>query len=141
MDRLARLVTARPGRVLAVTAAFAVVAAVLGLGVPSRLGRASNDFLPSNADSVRAENAVEDASRLSAAPQLLVLVRQPTPVRLARVAALVRTEPAFPVLAPTVFSRDRRQALVSAFARGGISQQRWRRAAERIDRRVRAVPG
>ncbi len=141
MDRLARLATARPGRVLAVTAAFAVVAAVLGLGVPSRLGRASNDFLPGDAQSVRAEIAVEGASRLSAAPQLLVLVQKPTGARLAQVAALVRTEPVFPVLAPPLFSRDRRQAVVSAFARGGISQQRWRKAAERVDRRLQALPG
>ncbi len=141
MDRLARLATAHPGRVLAVTAAFAVLAAVLGLGVPSRLGRASNDFLPGDAQSVRAENAVEEASRLSAAPQFLVLVQRPTRARLAQVEALVRAEPVFPVLAPPLFSRDRRQAVVSALARGGISQQRWRKAAERVDRRLQTVPG
>jgi len=141
MNRLANLASDHPGRVLAVTAAFAVVAAVLGLGVPSRLGRASNDFLPAAAESVRAENAVEHASRLSAAPQLLVLVRRPTPARLARVEALVRTEPVFPALAPPLFSRDRSEAVVSAYARGGISQQRWRKAAERVDRRLYAVTG
>jgi uncharacterized membrane protein YdfJ with MMPL/SSD domain len=141
MDRLARLATAHPGRVLAATAAFAVVAAALGLGVPSRLGRASNDFLPGDAESVRAENAVEQASRLSASPQLLVLVRRPTPARLARISALVRTEPVFAALAPPLLSRDRREAIVSAYARGGISQQRWRKAAERVDRRLRSLPG
>jgi uncharacterized membrane protein YdfJ with MMPL/SSD domain len=141
MDRLARLATAHPGRVVAVTVAFAVVAAVLGLGVPARLGRASNDFLPGDAQSVRAENAVESASRLSAAPQLLVLVRRPTQARLARVAALVRAEPAFPALAPPLFSRDRGEAIVSAYARGGVSQQRWRKAAERVDRAMQRVPG
>src|SRR3954469_2022590 len=141
MDRLARLATLHPRRVLAVTAAFAVAAAVLGLGVPSRLGRASNDFLPGDAQSVRAENAVEAASGLSAAPQLLVLVQRPTRARLGRVAALVRTEPVFPVLAAPLFSRDRSEAVVSAYARGGISQQRWRKAAERVDRRLQTVPG
>src|SRR3954454_100672 len=118
MDRLARLATLHPRRVLAVTAAFAGAAAVLGLGVPSRLGRASNDFLPGDAPSVRAENAVEDASGLSAAPQLLVLVRRPTRMRLARSAAVVGTEPVFSVLAPTLRSRNGGQALVSAYARG-----------------------
>ncbi len=141
MDSLARLATAHPRRVLAVTAVFAVVAAGLGLGVPSRLGRASNDFLPGDAQSVQAENAIEEASRLSAAPQLLVLVRQPTRARLSRVTALVRSEPVFPALAPPLFSRDRSEAIVSAYARGGISQQRWRKAAERVDRRMAQVPG
>ncbi len=141
MDRLARLATAHPRRVLAVTVALAVVAAVLGLGVPARLGRASNDFLPGDAQSVRAENAVEDASKLSAAPQLLVLVQRPTPARLSRVAALVRSEPVFPALGPPLRSRDRSEAVVSAFARGGISQQRWRKAAERVDGRLAQVPG
>src|SRR3954468_18144203 len=116
MDRLARLATLHPGRVLAVTAAFAVVAAVLGLGVPSRLGRASNDFLPGDAQSIRAEDAVERASGLSAAPQLLVLVQQPTLERLARVVAVIRTEPAFPVVAAPIRSRDRRQAVLPAYA-------------------------
>jgi hypothetical protein len=67
MDSLASLATAHPRWVLAVTAVFAVVAAGLGLGVPSRLGRASNDFLPGDAQSVQAENEIEEASRLSAA--------------------------------------------------------------------------
>src|SRR4051794_28601024 len=133
MDRLARLATLHPRRVLAVTAAFAVAAAVLGLGVPSRLGRASNDFLPGDAQSVRAENAVEAASGLSAAPQLLVLVQRPTRARLGRVAALVRTEPVFPVLAAPLFSRDRSEAVAPRIRAAGTRHKRWPRGPGAAD--------
>lgn len=86
-----------PRRVLAAAAVFAVVAAAFGLQAPRLLGRGSNDFVAHGSESLRAERAVEAASGLSAAPQVLVLVRRPTAQRLARAAAAIRSEPAFPV--------------------------------------------
>ncbi len=130
-----------PRRVLAGAALFAVVAAALGLQAPKLLGRASSDFAAAGSESVRAASAIEQASGLSATPQLLVLVREPTPQRLARVTRLVRSESTFPLLAPTATSRDGHEALVAAYARGGISQSLWRDAATRLADRLSAVRG
>ena len=141
VTRLADLVLRAPRRTVATVAILAAVAAFFGLGTPSRLGRASNEFVATGSESLRAEAVVERASRLSPGPQVLVLVRDPTPARLARVAALIRTERLFPVVALPVFSRDRREAIVPAFARAGVSQRRWRDAAKRVDTRMHAVPG
>ena len=58
---------------------FAIVCAAFGLATPRLLGRASNDFVAQGSESLRAEALVERASGLSASPQLLVLVRDPTP--------------------------------------------------------------
>jgi uncharacterized membrane protein YdfJ with MMPL/SSD domain len=137
----ADLAVRRPRTVLAVVALLAVVAAVFGLRTPSLLGRASNDFVAKGSESLRAEAAVERASGLSATPQVLVLVQRPTEARLARVTALVRSEPVFPVTATPLYSRDRRQALVAGYAKAGISQRVWRKAAERVQARVSSVPG
>jgi len=57
---------------------FAIIAAIFGLATPRLLGRGSNDFVAQGSESLRAERAVEKASGLSAAPQVLVLVRNPT---------------------------------------------------------------
>ncbi len=128
-----------PRRVLAAAVVFAVIAAAFGLQTPRLLGHASNDFVAQGGESERAEAEIERNSRLSASPQLLVLVRRPTEARLARVVALVRAEPTFPAIAPTVFSRDRREAIVSAYARAGISEDAWRQAAERAAGRLAHV--
>src|SRR5262245_25575282 len=111
--RAAAAVVARPGRVLAGVAAFAAVAAALGLQTPGRLGRASNDFVAHGSESLRAERAVERASRLSATPQVLVLVRAPTPRRLTRVASAIRAEPTFTLVGQPVLSRTGREAIVA----------------------------
>jgi uncharacterized membrane protein YdfJ with MMPL/SSD domain len=126
---------------LAGALAFAIVCATFGLQTPRLLGRASNDFVAQGSESLRAEALVERASGLSASPQLLVLVRDPTPRRLARVANIVETEPLFPKRAPPLFSRDRRAALVAAYARAGVSEARWRSAADRVAARLSTVRG
>src|SRR4051812_29716162 len=113
------LVVRRPRTVLAVAAVLAVVAGAFGRQTPGLLGRASNDFVARGSESLLAQAAVERASGLSAAPQLLVLVRDPSPERLARVVRIVRTEPVFPSLSPTLVSRDGSEALVAAYARAG----------------------
>ncbi len=116
-------------------------APTFGLATPRLLGRASNDFVAQGSESLRAEALVERASGLSASPQLLVLVREPTSRRLTRVERIVESEPLFPKLAPPLYSRDRRAALVAAYARAGVSEARWRKAADRVAVRLSAVPG
>ena len=130
---------ARP--VLVLVAIGAVLGAVVGLQTPRLLGHASNDFVASGSPSVRAEAAVERASGLSAAPQLLVVVSAPTRSRLARVSAAIRAERMFPRVGAPIYSADRASALVAGYARGGESQALWRSAAERIASELNVVPG
>jgi uncharacterized membrane protein YdfJ with MMPL/SSD domain len=141
MHRLGELAARAPRQVLAAAAAFAVVAVVFGHSTPGLLGRGSNDFVARGSESLRAERAVETASGLSATPQALVLVRRPTPLRLARVAAAIRTEPVFPVTAAPLRSKDGTEALIAAYARAGLSQRVWRDAAERVNGRLAPVGG
>jgi hypothetical protein len=96
LNALAQLATRAPRRVLAAAAVFGVVAAAFGLATPKLLGRGSNDFVAHGSESLRAERAIEASSGLSAAPQVLVLVRRPTAARQARVVAAIRSEPTFP---------------------------------------------
>jgi len=130
-----------PRRVLAGAVVFAIVAAAIGLQAPGLLGRGSNDFVAGGSESIRAERAVEAASGLSAVPQVLVLVRRPTDVRLAAVAAAIRSEPAFPVVAAPLRSRDGSAVLLSAYASADVSQRVWRDAAQRVDQRLGAIQG
>jgi uncharacterized membrane protein YdfJ with MMPL/SSD domain len=138
---LANLAIRAPRRVLAAALLFAVVAAAFGLETPRLLGRGSNDFVAQGSESLRAERAVEVASGVSAAPQVLVLVRRPTSARLARVVSAIHSEPTFPVLAPPLRSRDGNEALVAAYARAGVSQRVWRQAAQRVDEKLSAIEG
>ncbi len=141
MKLVTELALRRPRALLAGVAVAAVVAAAFGLHTPHVLGRGSNDFVAQGSESLRAEAAVERASGLSAAPQVLVLVRDPTRPRLSRVAAVIRSEPIFPVIAPPLRSRDGSEAIVAAYARAGVSQRLWRRAADRVHERLASVPG
>jgi len=130
-----------PRRVLAGAVVFAIVAAAIGLQAPELLGRGSNDFVAGGSESIRAERAVEAASGLSAVPQVLVLVRRPTDERLAAVAAAISSEPAFPVVAAPVRSRDGSAVLLSAYASADVSQRVWRDAAQRVDQRLGVIEG
>jgi RND superfamily putative drug exporter len=130
-----------PRRVLAGAVAFAIVAAAIGLQAPGLLGRGSNDFVAGESESIRAERAVEAASGLSAVPQVLALVRRPTDERLAAVTAAIRSEPAFPVVAAPLRSRDGSAALLTAYARADVPQRVWRDAAQRVDQRLGAIQG
>jgi len=138
---LGDLAVRAPRSVLAGALAFALIAAFFGLATPRLLGRGSNDFVAQGSESIRAERAVEAASGVSATPQVLVLVVNPTTERLARVVAAIRSESAFPLVAAPIRSRDGREALVAAYARAGVSQRVWRQAAQRVDERLAAVDG
>lgn len=137
----AELAVRRPRRVLAAAALLAVVAAAFGRQTPHLLGRGANDFVAQGSESVAAEKTIEAASGVSAAPQLLVLVRSPSRLRLARVASIIRSEPTFPVLAAPLFSRDGSEALVAAYARASLSQRAWRQAARHEQSLLAPVPG
>jgi uncharacterized membrane protein YdfJ with MMPL/SSD domain len=141
LQALGDLAARAPRRTLAAAGAFALAAAVFGLSTPGLLGRGSNDFVTHGSESLRAERAVERASGISAAPQALVLVRRPTPQRLARVVAAIRLEPVFPLAAPPIRSTDGNEALIAVYARAGLSQRVWRDAAVRANDRLSSVPG
>jgi uncharacterized membrane protein YdfJ with MMPL/SSD domain len=141
MTKLAQIAVRAPWRVLAAATAFALLAAALGLPTPHLLGRGSNEFVASGSESLRAEASVERASGLSASPQVLVLVRDPTGPRLQRVRSAIRLEPAFPVVAPAVMSPDGREAIVPAYARAAMPQRVWRQASERVETRLRTMQG
>ncbi len=141
MRLLAEIVVRRPRRLLAGAAVFAVAAGGFGLQTPHLLGRGSNEFVARGSESLRAEAAVERASGLSAAAQVLVLVQTPSRRRLSRVAEVIRSEPVFPVTSPPLLSRDRRQAVVAGYGRANVSERVWRQAAERVQSRLAAVPG
>jgi uncharacterized membrane protein YdfJ with MMPL/SSD domain len=141
LHALSELAVRAPRRVLAAAVAFALAAAAFGLATPHLLGRGSNDFVAQGSESLRAERAIEDASGLSASPQVLVLVRRPTRARVATVVDTIRAEPTFPVVAPVLRSTDGREAVVAAYARGGVSQRVWREAATRLAGRLGALDG
>jgi uncharacterized membrane protein YdfJ with MMPL/SSD domain len=140
MKALAEIPVRRPRTLLAAVAVIALIAAAFGWQTPHLLGRASNDFVAKGSESLRAQAAIERASGVSASPQLLVLVHDPTARRIARVDALIRVEPLFPVVRPPLLSRDGHEAIVAAFARAGVSQRQWRSASERVQSRLEAVP-
>ena len=126
---------------LLAAAAFGIVAVALGLQTPHLLGRASNEFLASGSESLRAENAIEAATGLSGSPQVLVLVQRPTRERLRFVARAIRAEREFPRVVPPVLSRDRGSAIVAAYARAHTSQRLWRDASKRVQSRLMSMPG
>ena len=139
VEVFARLALRWPRRTLGVALALFVVSLALRLQTPHRLGRASNDFIAHNSESVRAEQAIERATHLSATPQLLVLVREPTPTRLALVQRRVAADPVFRILRPPLHARG--YALVAAYAHGGLSQSVWRTDAQRVATSLAGLPG
>jgi uncharacterized membrane protein YdfJ with MMPL/SSD domain len=139
--RIVDLPVRRPVATILVALAFGTVAAFFGAGTPHLLGRASNDFAAQGSESTRADAVIERASGLSATPAVLVLVRNPTGARLARVSDAIRVDPVFPVVAPPLRSRDTRSAIVPAYARAADSQSTWRSASQRLAARLAPVPG
>ena len=126
IEALADLAVRAPRRVLLGAALFAVVGAAFGLETPRLLGRGVNEFVAGGSESIRAQTAIQRASGLSAAPEVLVLVHRPTAARLRRVRSVVRGEPAFPVPAKPLLSRDRSEAIVPAYARATVSEHAGR---------------
>src|SRR5829696_4307099 len=136
LERLADLVVRAPRRVLAVALAFAVVAAAFGLETPRLLGRGSNDFIAVSSESAAVDRRIERTTGLSSSPQVLVLVRAPTPARLRQVETAIRSEPSFAVVARPVRSVNGKEALVAAYARADLPGRAWRSAAARVEERL-----
>ena len=141
LEAFADLAVQAPRRVLVGAAVFAVISAAFGLETPRLLGRGVNEFVAGGSESIRAQAAIQRASGLSAAPQVLVLVRRPTPARVGRVRSVLQREPAFPLITKPLLSRDRSEAIVPAYANAHLSEHEWSLAAERVTRRLRPVPG
>ncbi len=136
LSSIADTLVRRPRRVLLGAVCFVALAAVFGSQTPHLLGRASNEFVAAGSESLRAENTIERATGFSALPQVLVLVRRPTPARLRAAARAIRAERGFPRIAPPVFARDRSSAVVAGYARATTSQRLWRQAAKRVQARL-----
>ncbi len=71
---LARLATTRPGRTLAITVVFFVLAGVVGGPVAGLLNSDDDSFSDTSAESALALDRIERASGLEAAPALLALI-------------------------------------------------------------------
>jgi RND superfamily putative drug exporter len=125
---LAELIVRAPRRLLAVAAAFAVVAAAFGLQTPHLLGRGTNDFAAAGSESDRVDARIEQLTGRSAAPQVLVLTRGPV----APVVAAIRSEPAFTDVA-VVPPRRGDRTLVVAY---GVHGAKWRDASVRVARKL-----
>ncbi len=102
LSAIARLVTAQPRRVLAVTIALFAVAVVFGAPVTSKLAvEADTDFINPSAESNATGDELRRAIGRSLTPPVVVLVRSGEPVRsaagraaLRRVVARIEADPA-----------------------------------------------
>jgi uncharacterized membrane protein YdfJ with MMPL/SSD domain len=149
LDRLARLLSGRPKRVLAVAALFFVAAGVLGAGVADRLDPYGADD-PAT-ESVRAEQQLEDAGyRPTQVVVLLDDVDVRDPAIRERVAALSRTIRAddevaavssyYTTRSPDFVSTDRDRTYI-AVSLTPTDDKEIQEAGERIADRLAGEPG
>ena len=128
-----------PRRVIAAVVACAIVAGVFGLQAPRLLGPRLERLRRSG----RRERTRRGGDRAQLGPVGVTAgarARARPDAAAARAGrAAIRSEPAFPALAPTTRSRDGRSAVVSAYARAGISENAWREAAQRVTRRLAGI--
>ncbi|HVV59312.1 MAG TPA: MMPL family transporter [Gaiellaceae bacterium] len=133
LDALARAIARRPRRILAATAIAAAVCGVLGAPVPGLLVDSTTSFEDPSSAGVQARHLFERSSGLDSAPDVILLVRDATPARIARARALLAADPSVAVVSPAVRSVDRRSAFVAGtFAAGRGDAARLAAAAERI---------
>jgi uncharacterized membrane protein YdfJ with MMPL/SSD domain len=126
IDRLARLLGRRSGRVLLVAAAFFLLAGAVGAPVIGRLKANSSDFVNQAAPSVRAADLISHASHQPPAPGVVALVTTSTDIRthatargkVSRLAALLARRPG--LLSVVDYPASRLPALVSADGRQSI---------------------
>jgi RND superfamily putative drug exporter len=93
-DALSRLATSRPGRVLAVTGFFFVVAAALGGPVAGLLNSDNDSFSDTGAASATAMRQIEDASGAAATPAILVVVDRADEQAVREVPQILGDDPA-----------------------------------------------
>jgi uncharacterized membrane protein YdfJ with MMPL/SSD domain len=151
LDTLARAIHRRRVRVLAVTAAFALVAGILGGPVVGLL-KAGNDFEDPASPSVAAREAIANATGALVTPSVVALVRTggpaTAPAARARVTALVREMRADPDVARVdsylstpgraFVSTDGKATFVAATLRAGATEAD---AADRLSSRLGREPG
>src|SRR5438132_3967073 len=111
---LADLSSRRPRRVLTLVLVFAVVAGVIGGPVPGKLVDSTTSFQDPSSQSVHARRLLERSTGRSDAPDVVLLVRNATPARIAAARALLKRDRDVAAISPAFRSRDGRSAFVAA---------------------------
>src|SRR2546421_817570 len=154
LTAIARLVSARPKRVLLATLLFAVLAGVVGGPVAGSMKGGSDNFEDPASESVAARQTLERAAGASSEPDAIALVRPGGPVRSAAGDAKVRevarglaADPgvarvvSFPSTGdPALVSRDGRATYLAAYFRGTNADAKDD-TAKRLDKRLGHAPG
>src|SRR5947207_15084935 len=109
-DRISR----RPRRVLVFVLAFAVVAGVIGGPVPGKLVDSTTSFEDPSSESVQARRLLEQSTGRSDSPDVVLLIRDAMPERIAAARALLKHDRDVAAISPAVRSRDGRSAFVAA---------------------------
>src|SRR3954468_13212388 len=126
--RLADLATAHPRRMVAGAIVLAVIAAVLGSGVASRLSSyGAND--PAT-DSFKTTRAIEQATGVQARPGVILLVRDQTRARVDHLAGVLRSDPNvarvstyYESRSRAMLSNDGRASYIPAWLRKGVDEE------------------
>jgi uncharacterized membrane protein YdfJ with MMPL/SSD domain len=154
LTAIARLVSARPKRVLLATVVFAIVAGVVGGPVAGSMKGGADNFEDPASESVAARQSLEHAAGSSAEPDAIALVRPAAPVRsgagqaeVRRVAALLAADRgvarvvSYPSTGdPALVSRDGRATYLAAYFRGSNVDAKDN-TAKRLDTEFRHVAG
>src|SRR5437870_3775332 len=111
---LADLISRRPRRVLALVLAFTVAAGVIGGPVPGKLVDSTTSFQDPSSQSVHARRLLERSTGTSDAPDVVLLIRNATPARIAAARAVLKRDRDVAAISPAVRSRDGRSAYVAA---------------------------
>src|SRR4051794_40448951 len=154
LTAIARLVSARPKRVLLATLLFAVLAGVVGGPVAGSMKGGSDNFEDPASESVTARQTLERAAGASSEPDAIALVRPGAPVRSAagqaKVGDVARRLAADPGVArvvsfpstgdPALVSRDGRTTYLAAYFRGTNADAKDK-PAKRLDKRLGRTAG
>jgi len=114
LGALADAISRRPRRLLVLVLLFAAVAGVVGGPVPGVLVDSTTSFEDPSSQSVQARHLLEGASGVDDAPDVVLLIRNATPARIAAARSALAGAPAVAVVSPAVRSRDGRSAYVAA---------------------------
>jgi RND superfamily putative drug exporter len=146
-DALARLADRHRRVVLSLAAAWVVFAVAFGGPVVSKLS-SDDDFEDHQSESVLARAAVEDAAGRSAAPDMVVLVRDADQARIDRAVAALRDPGVAAVVAPRngspreMVSRDGRSAyLLVTFRTDADADSLAESLQERVERQPGVIAG
>ena len=149
LTTIARLVSARPKRILLGTLLFAVLAGVVGGPVAGSMKAGSDNFEDPASESVAARHTLERAAGMSSEPDVIALVRPGVPVRSAagdakvrRTAARLGADPGVGRVAsfpsthdPALVSRDGRATYLAVYFRGTNADAKDD-TAKRLDKRL-----